>query len=176
MITSNSAHCRPLSRGRAISWRGMSRTKAKWRADDPLFRGDSISRVGLPKVDASNSIVRHVLYLEGFGRDTPYLSTSEALEAAQFWAGSDGGIWITTSASARDKKVRHLTKTELLNLLRGKGKGKAVWHSSLGVATARRYVEEWSEHLLDFSGLDQEAADEAVTAMFSKSKERRGKS
>ncbi|RKG75497.1 hypothetical protein D7W82_36660 [Corallococcus sp. CA049B] len=39
---------------------------------------------------------------------------------------------------------------DLLSMLRGVGKGDAKWKNALEVMTARKYVEQWSEHLLDF--------------------------
>jgi len=51
----------------------------RWRATQhPLFRGDAASGVGIPRPDADPSIVRHILYLDGPGRETPYLSTTES--------------------------------------------------------------------------------------------------
>lgn len=150
--------------------------RTNWKVADPLFRGDSNSGVSIPTVNASDNIVRHILYLEGLGRETPYLSTSEAWEAARHFAGSDGIVWATLSASARKKGVRHWTKKELLGLLKGKGKGKAAWRSAAEVAQACRYVEQWSEHLLDFSLLEQKSAENSVGAVFSKTKDRKRKS
>ncbi len=48
----------------------------------------------------------------------------------------------------------HIPRLELLKLLRGKGRGRAKWSSAHEVMTARRYVEQWAEHLFDFSDLE----------------------
>lgn len=53
-------------------------SKKTWKmSKDPLFRGDAKNAVCVPNPGADDSIVRHVMYLEGPGRETPYLSTSE---------------------------------------------------------------------------------------------------
>ncbi len=55
--------------------------QTKWRAaKDPLFRGDKKERVCEPQLDADTSLVRHMLFLEGPGRETPYLSCTEQIE------------------------------------------------------------------------------------------------
>jgi hypothetical protein len=41
---------------------------------------------------ADTSIVRHILYLDGYGRQTPYLSTTERTEVAAIF-GARGRIW-----------------------------------------------------------------------------------
>lgn len=123
-----------------------------WRAArDPLYRGDaSASGPVIPVPTAEQSIVRHILYLDGAGRESPYLSTSESVEVARRFAGRKGIVWQAMVASAESKKVSHLSRTELAHLLTGKGMGNAAWHSAYEVAQARRYVEEWLEHLFDF--------------------------
>ena len=50
------------------------------RKTDPLYRGDAADAVLIPVPDADASIVRHILYLDGYGRATPYLSTTERME------------------------------------------------------------------------------------------------
>jgi hypothetical protein len=123
-----------------------------WKQKDPLYRGDAAAAVAVPVPGANPSIVRHILYLEGAGRETPYLSASESLETAERFAGNGGRVWSTTTAAARKRGVTHVGHTELLVLLNGKGKGKAKWSSAFEVQQARRYVEQHLEHLLDFSG------------------------
>ena len=59
------------------------------------------------------------------------------------------------------------SRTELLSLMKGNGKGKAKWPSAFEVMQARRYVEQWEEHLLDFREVDDPA--EATEKIFSKS-------
>jgi hypothetical protein len=66
--------------------------------------------------------------------------------------------------------VKHRSRKELLQLLRGKGKGDAQWHSAFEVMRAHQFVEESEEHLADFSGT-QPAADvePLAAAIFSES-------
>jgi hypothetical protein len=143
----------------------MPSTK-KWRSSKhPLLRGDSKSGVQVPAPDADEAIVRHILYLEGPGRDTPYLSTSEERAAAEFFAHG-GAVWGTFVGKAKDNGVRHIGNSELLHQMQGNGKGKAKWHDAFEVMQARRYVEEWSEHLLDFRGVSE--PDMVVSAIFVK--------
>jgi len=55
------------------------------RKVDPLFRGDASDEVSIPSPAADPSLVRHILYLGGYGRESPYLSTSaEHVLAARF--------------------------------------------------------------------------------------------
>ncbi len=115
-----------------------------------LFRGDDAESVSLPSPEADASIVRHVLYLDGAGRESPYLSTTESSSVAEHFAGHDGRVWRTTAARAKANGVAHVGRNELLFLLQGTGKGAAKWDSAFEVMQARRYVEEWLEHLLDF--------------------------
>lgn len=131
---------------------------------DPLFRGDSSTGVQVPDPVADKSIVRHVLYLDGPGRLTPYVSTSESMSAAQHFAGRTGVVWSTTHSKACQQGVAHRPRKELLELLRGKGKGDAAWHSAFEVAQARRYVEEWDEHLFDFRDVPE--PDRVVAHIF----------
>ncbi len=140
-------------------------SRGTWKLQDPLFRGDSATAITAPSPAASKNVVRHILYLEGAGRETPYLSASEMVEAAESFAGSDGAVWRTSVTVARSHRVTHLSNKELMGLLKGKGKGRAEWRSAIEVAQARRYVEEWAEHLLDFSsvGSDLNAAETAAT-------------
>jgi hypothetical protein len=128
----------------------------KWSASkNPLYRGDQANGVCVPNPGADKSIVRHILYLEGPGRETPYLSNTELLEIAERFAGSDGKIWQAFVADAKAFGVTHLSKSELISLLKGPGKGNAKWSSAFEVMRARQYVEQWSEHLLDFSQVEE---------------------
>jgi hypothetical protein len=143
----------------------MSLTK-KWKpSKNPLLRGDSKAGVRVPTPNADDSIVRHILYLEGPGRETPYLSTSEKLEAAEFFA-QGGTIWIAFVKKANDHGIRHISNSDLLSNMKGNGKGKAKWDDAFEVMQARRYVEQWAEHLLDF----RETIDpkSAVSSIFEK--------
>lgn len=137
-----------------------------WKmSKDPLFRGDARNAVCVPNPDADDSIVRHVMYLEGPGRETPYLSTSEEYELAEMF--SNGAVWETFVAVARKESVGHISRTELLSLMRGNRKGKAKWPNAFEVMQARRYVEQWGEHLLDFREVDNPA--ETTKKIFVKS-------
>jgi hypothetical protein len=51
--------------------------------------------------------------------------------------------------------------------LKGNGKGKAKWGDPFEVMQARRYAEQWSEHLLDFR--DHPDAGSAVADIFRRS-------
>lgn len=127
----------------------------------------------MPSPKASDNIVRHIMYYEGAGRETPYLSTTEEEDVAQRFAGRNGVVRRTTAAKARFHKVTHISKKELMTLLSGKGKGRATWPSAILVAQARRYVEQWAEHLLDFSGIDSRAdVSQIVSSIFAAQKGR----
>lgn len=128
------------------------------RRRDPLYRGDVVAGVQLPSPDADPSIVRHVLYLHGPGRRTPYLSTTERREVAERFAGKTGRVYSTRVSAWRPRAVVHIDRKELLDLLRGRGKGDAKWPSAYEVMKARHYVEENAEHLADFRALS--ATDE----------------
>ncbi len=128
-------------------------TAQKWKLSrDPLYRGDSKDGVTVPTPTADDSVVRHVLFLEGPGRQTPYLSTSEQYELAENFA-KGGDVWQTYVKDAVKHSVKHISNTELLGLMKGNGKGKAKWPEPYEVMQARRYVEEWGEHLLDFRNI-----------------------
>jgi hypothetical protein len=111
-------------------------------------------------------VVRHVLFLEGPGRQTPYLSTTERREVADRFAQS-GGIWETSVAVAKVGGVNHMSNSELLGLMKGNGKGSAKWTSAFEVMQARRYAEEHSEHLLDFRAVSNPQS--VVRQIFKKS-------
>lgn len=121
---------------------------------DPLYRGDQTQGASLPCPRASPSIVRHVLYLEGYGRETPYLSASEDRGLASHFAGTNGKTYIAYPKQWPSLGVAHRPRKELLQLLRGHGKGDAEWPSAYEVMRARQYVEEWQEHLADFTTIE----------------------
>jgi hypothetical protein len=85
-------------------------------------------------------------------------STSESWEVAQRFAGSTGRVYECAVLDAEAQGVRHISRTALLGLLRGRGHGRARWGSALEVMQARRYVEENLEHLLDFARVAPGAA------------------
>ncbi|MBS4051748.1 MAG: hypothetical protein KGZ69_11155 [Methylomonas sp.] len=142
-------------------------TPKKWKlSKDPLLRGDSKSGVRPPVPSADDSLIRHILYLEGPGRETPYLSTSENIEAADFFA-QGGIVWKTFVKKAKDSGIGHISNSELLSVMKGNGKGKAKWDDAFEVMQARRYVEQWAEHLLDFREVDD--PEKIVSLIFEKS-------
>ncbi len=139
----------------------------KWKASkDPLFRGDHKDSVCVPNPAADTSIVRHIMYLEGPGRETPYLSTTERRDVAMRF-GQAGGVWSTSVAIVTANGVTHISNSDLLGLMKGNGKGGAQWPDAFEVMQARRYVEEHGEHLLDFRSVTDPAA--VVLQVFSNS-------
>ncbi|MEI7869450.1 MAG: hypothetical protein WCI11_16290 [Candidatus Methylumidiphilus sp.] len=137
----------------------------KWKpTKDPLLRGDCKEGVRPPVPNADDSVVRHILYLEGPGRETPYLSATESREVAEYFAGPSGIVWQTMVSKLKERGITHLNKADLLTMLKGNGKGKAKWDSPYEVMQARRYVEQWSEHLLDFREIED--ATTAVSQVF----------
>ena len=135
-----------------------------------LFRGDKNGGVSTPVPSADRSIVRHILFLEGQGRETPYLSTSESPDVARrFASGFETKVYTSAPASWAAKGVKHRPRTELLGLLKGKGKGDAAWKKAYEVSKAAQYVEESLEHLADFSSrtdLDAVALQELTSKLF----------
>ncbi|MFA7242354.1 MAG: hypothetical protein WC091_19755 [Sulfuricellaceae bacterium] len=124
-------------------------SKKKWKVSkDPLFRGDAKDAVNVPNPKADGSIVRHVMYFEGPGRETPYLSVSEEYDLAEKF--SNGAVWQTLVKTVKAESVGYISQSELLSLMKGNGKGMAKWPNPFEVMQARRYVEQWGEHLLDF--------------------------
>jgi hypothetical protein len=121
-----------------------------------------------PTPSANKSIVRHILYLEGQGRETPYLSSTEHEDTARRFAGRNGTVFHGAPKNWSGSAVKHRSRKELLELLRGKGKGDAEWHSALEVLRASQYVEEHAEHLADFSGIHPENAQAAANTVFKK--------
>jgi len=139
----------------------------RWKqSKDPLHRGDHKSGVSIPIPSANDSIIRHILFLEGPGRETPYLSVSEQRELAEFFA-LEGAVWHTFVKRANEHGVRHISMSQLLGLMKGNGKGQAKWPRAFEVMTARRYVEQWGEHLLDFREVSD--AQSVVLRIFSRS-------
>ncbi len=124
----------------------MQRTHKK---TDPLFRGDGTNAVSVPNPAADPSLIRHVLYLGGYGRESPYLSTSsDELLAGRFAAG--GRLWRTSPELAEHLGAKHLSQTELLATLKSSTTGRASWANARQRLLARKYVEQHAEHLIDF--------------------------
>ena len=142
-------------------------TKTTWRQNrDPLWRGDAAVSLTRPTPTANKSLVRHILYLDGAGRPSPYHSTSEEQAVAQRFAGRDGHIYSTSVRKVREAGVAHISRIQLLGLLKGKGKGEGKWHSAFEVMQARKYVELWQEHLLDYSGIAVPDIDAILAGLY----------
>jgi hypothetical protein len=137
---------------------------SKWKlSKDSLFRGDAKDGVRPASHGSTKSLVRHILFLDGPGRLTPYLSFTESDEIAGLFAGKNGRTYETLPREWQDHGIKHRPRKELQDLLKGSGKGDAAWPDSFEVAQARRNVEEHLEHLADFSELsDQQAVDSAT--------------
>lgn len=144
-------------------------TNPKWKiSKDFLYRGENSNGLTTPTPRANKSIVRHILYLEGQGRETPYLSSTEHADTAKRFAGRHGSVFQAAPREWGSSSVKHRSKKELLDLLKGKGKGDAEWHSALEVLRASQYVEEHAEHLADFSDIQPEDAQKVVHTIFTK--------
>jgi hypothetical protein len=142
-----------------------------WGVDDHLCRGDESEAVSVPNPGADASLVRHILYLDGRGRLTPYLSSSEDFESARNFAGASGRVWFTKVIRIEGEGLRYISNQELLGLLRGKGKGDASWTKASEVQQARAFAEFWGEHLADFRALAQhtpESVKAVVHRVFTK--------
>ena len=143
----------------------MGRDDRKWKPSrDPLYRGDRREGPNTPVPGANPSIVRHVLYLGGAGRETPHLSLTEDEVVAQRFAWPDGKVYSTRVRLLHQHRVGHISRRELTQLLRGRGKGRASWPSAWEVQRARQYVEENAEHLADFS-MHGNVSDEEIRAL-----------
>lgn len=124
---------------------------AKWKTSDDLYRGDHTGGVCVPNPTADKSIVRHILYLEGKGRETPYLSATEDRKTAETFAAPSGQVYSSNISAWEGLNVRHFSRNTLMDLLQGTGKGLARSPKASLVMTARNYVERHKEHLADFS-------------------------
>jgi hypothetical protein len=146
--------------------RGRSRPRMS------LWRGDAADQVATPCPKADPNVVRHILYLEGFGRETPYLSVTEVEEQAAHFAGRSGSVWETAPERAHAQGVAVLTRKELLAWLKGTGHGRAAWPRPYEVAQARALVERWGEHLYDYCDApeDKPALDELNGRLFSRTR------
>lgn len=74
-------------------------------------------------------------------------------DIARHFAGKEGKVYSTTVKKIAENKVNHIGRKDLLQWLKGKGKGLAKWRNAFEVIQARRYVEENAEHLADFRKL-----------------------
>jgi hypothetical protein len=141
----------------------MQRTSKK---EDPLFRGDRSDTVCVPAPGADPSLIRHILYLGGYGRESPYLSTSSEESIAAGFATGGGRVWKTSGQRAEHLGVKHLSQRELEAILRSSRKGRARWSNARQRLLAQKYVEQHAEHLIDFIPLKKTPA--AVIKMFEK--------
>lgn len=131
----------------------MRRKVRVWRASDPLYRGDSGGAISVPEPKAKTSIVAHILFIGGRGRETPFTSATESEDVAEHFGGGSNGVWQTDRAAAIAQGAAHIPRTQLLANLRGFGRGRAKWHDAWEIAMAATYVEMWSEHLLDWKAV-----------------------
>lgn len=145
-----------------------------WGVEDPLHRGDDAERVRTPDPHGNPSLVRHILGLDGIGRSTPYVSTTEDEDTARYFAGTDGGVWHTLVSRIQEAGgLRYISNGELRDLLRGKGKGDAAWPRAFEVRQAYKFVEDHAEHLIDFrgrTGQEPQVVAAVVSNIFSKAK------
>jgi len=94
-------------------------------------------------------LIRHILYIGGYGRESPYLSTSsEESSAARFASG--GRVWKTSGELAERLGAKHLSQSDLQAILKSSTKGRARWNNAWQRLQARKYVELYAEHLIDF--------------------------
>ena len=127
--------------------------KTVWKLKNGIvFRGDVAGGVALPVPNADKSMIRHILYLEGYGRTTPYLSATESKDIAEFFAS--GQVYSGKPVNWGAHNVTHWSRKTLKQLLKGNGKGNAQWSSAFEVLQASKYVEEHQEHLADFSNVN----------------------
>lgn len=111
----------------------MVQKKKTWRKGrDPLFRGDRRDDPSVPDPGADSSIVRHILYLGGAGRLSPYHSASESPAVARYFAGDEGWVYSTTAARAEALSVTHIGRVQLLGLLIGTRQGSGAVEKRTG--------------------------------------------
>jgi hypothetical protein len=143
---------------------------ASHKKADPLFRGDQADAVSTPHPAADPSLVRHILYLGGYGRESPYLSTSSDESSASAFAAGGGRVWQTSGQRAEQLGTKHISQAELQVTLKSSKTGRARWPNARQRLQARLYVEQHSEHLIDFIPFKKSPATvgQAVQAMFEK--------
>ncbi len=144
----------------------MAAKKPGKTRDQELFRGDHRRGVAIPEPAADVSIVRHILYLDGAGRPTPYTSTTHDRAIARTFARPRGRVWETSVAQAQIHGASHIPHDELLQNLRGKGHGARFTGRPSEVAQARVYAERHGEHLLDWRTVRPSEIADRVRAVF----------
>lgn len=95
-------------------------------------------------------MIRHILYLGGYGRESPYLSTSGDESLAGRFASGGGRVWKTSGELAERLGAKYLSQSELQTILKSSTKGRASWSNARQRLLARKYVELHAEHLIDF--------------------------
>jgi hypothetical protein len=113
--------------------------------EDHLYRGNDDEVAGRPDPAADRNLVRHVLYLGGRGRATPYLSITADRDEAAFF----GLVWQTSSAALASSGTKHLQNDALIAALK-RNKGRSRWPSTKDRLRAAKYAEEHGEELADF--------------------------
>lgn len=100
---------------------------------------------------------------------SPYLSTTEQQDTAEYFATPGGKVYTLSVGDLPPGKLKHRPRLELLQCLKGVGKGDAKWENSFEILSAKRLVELHSEHLIDSrecKGLSQDEIAEAVSQAF----------
>ncbi len=131
-----------------------------------LYRGDAATSVSVPTPGADDNVVRHILWLGGAGQETPYTSTTHSHATAQYFARA-GRIWTTTRPLAILHGAALIEQSELLQNLKGKGKGRRFQSAPRHVARARVLAERHQEHLLDWTGTKPSEIAGRIAATFS---------
>lgn len=139
----------------------------RFKVPTTLYRGDSSEAVSVPNPHAKANIVAHILYLGSYGRETQYTSTSENEEDAEHFAGGGGAVWRALVAEATRAGAIHLSKQQLLGMLKGFGMGRAKWTNRAQVQEAHANVVEWNEHLFDWENVTS-GIDQVIAGVFSK--------
>ena len=116
----------------------------------------------MPTPSADPSLIRHVLHVGSDGRETPYLSTSDARDlAAEF--GTQ--LWETTASLAIARGATHLRHEELMQIIKTSSTGRASWRSAFERRQAWKFVEQHREHLLDYAGFTTRPPQDLVAAI-----------
>jgi hypothetical protein len=141
-----------------------------YRKSGDLFRGDASEAVSVPNPAADPSLVRHILYLGGYGRESPYLSTSSEETSAAKFARGGGRIWKTSGQRAERLGAKHLSQDALLAILKSSTTGRASRRNTRQRLEARKLVELHAEHLIDFIPLKKTSRGigDVVNNMFEK--------
>jgi hypothetical protein len=131
-----------------------------------VYRGNSDDVAGRPEPSADSNLVRHVLYLGGPGRSSPYLSlTADRATAVDF-----GTLWESSVAALNSAGARHLPTEALITALK-RNQGRSKWPSARDRQRALKYVEQHGEELADYRSFsDARSALAAVNVAFVRSR------